>query len=278
MTAARRIALVLLATLPVQAGEGAAKEAAASEPPPPEAAKPRTLDEAFHGRIVSLEKRRVTLFYDFEDAAQLEDFEEARPPRLLDAGRSQFRIEDGRLVLEGSSSIRHRMESRGRIEARFTLNAEKQRDVGAVVTEPVLSDFYVVYDVFDYRFLGSGAMHIAACGLHEDEGAEDLSTGLVNYRDIFSGNARKEAPAGADVAVVVRKEGWKEYFRVGRVKGKGSSKGKTADMESYQFGFFVHGTRASFDDLTLVCELSDEYLRMENLRPEIARPAARTSR
>ena len=78
-----------------------------------------------------------------------------------------------------------------------------------------------------------------------------------------------------DVEVEVWKERWTEFFRVNDVKGKGSSKGKTKDMRSYKFGLFVHESRASFDNLTLTCELSDEYLDFENLRAEIdATPAA----
>jgi hypothetical protein len=227
------------------------------------------LDKAFRGRIVSIRKRRVTIAYDFEDPAQLRDFEEARPPRLLDAAGKPARIENGRLVLEGSASVRHRMESAGGIAATFKVRVGDTRNVGAVVTEPVLSDFYVVYNLFDYRFNMGGAMHIAAVGLREDEGAEDPSSGLVNFRDIFSGSLRKTVAVGRDVEVEVRKEGTKEFFRAGEVKGKGSSKGKTKEMQACKFGLFVHDSSASFDDLVLTCDLSDEYLDLEGLRAEV---------
>jgi hypothetical protein len=133
----------------------------------------------------------------------------------------------------------------------------------------VLSDFYVVYNLFDYRFNMGGAMHIAAVGLREDEGAEDPSSGLVNFRDIFSGSLRKTVAVGRDVEVEVRKEGTKEFFRAGEVKGKGSSKGKTKEMQACKFGLFVHDSSASFDDLVLTCDLSDEYLDLEGLRAEV---------
>lgn len=256
------LCVLAIALLPVAADE----ETGAPTPKDPKAKA--ALNKAFRGRIVHIKKHRVTICYDFEDPAQLEDFEEARPPRLLDASRNQARIEGGRLILEGSTSIRHRMESAGRIEAKFTVRVSEKRNVGAVITEPVLSDFYVVYNLFDYRFNMSGNMHIGACGLHEDEGAEDPSSGLVNFRDIFSGSLRK-AEADRDIRVEVCKDGWTEFFRADDVKGKGSSKGKTKEMRSLKLGLFVHGSRATFDDLTLTCELSDEYLEIENLRAEI---------
>ena len=78
------------------------------EPSDP-AAVAREAAEVFRGRILKIKKKQVTIFYDFEDEAQLEDFEDARPPRLLDASQSRFSIQGGRLVLEGSSALRHRM-------------------------------------------------------------------------------------------------------------------------------------------------------------------------
>ncbi|HEX5137190.1 MAG TPA: hypothetical protein VFY93_09470, partial [Planctomycetota bacterium] len=57
--------------------------------------------------------------------------------------------------------------------------------------------------------------------------------------------------------------------RAGDVRGKGSSKGKTKEMTACKFGLFVHQSGASFDDLVLTCELSDEYLDLEGLRAEV---------
>ena len=102
----------------------------------------------------------------------------------------------------------------------------------------------------------------------EDEGAEDVSTGLVNYRDI-AGGVLKKAEAGRDIHVQVSKDGWTECFQADDVKSRGSSKGKTKEMRAMKVGLFVHGSSASFDDLTITCELSDEYLDLENLRAEV---------
>ena len=249
-----RVFGAILAIALAAAGQGA------KTPDPPTA-----LNRVFHGQVVGLKGRTVTLFYDFEDPIQLQDFEAVRPMRLLDASQNRARIENGRLVLEGSTSIRHKMESGGEIRACFTVRPGKLHNVGAVITEAISGQSYVVYNLFDYRFNRSGHMHIGAVGLHEDEGAEDSSTGLVNYRDIFSRDLRKTVKAGEDLQVEVSKNRWKEYFAVGRVKGKGSSKGKTKDMKDLHLGLFVHNSTASFDDLTITCTLSDEYLHLEDL-------------
>ena len=229
----------------------------------------RALNKAFHGRVVKIKKKRVTLYYDFEDREQLKDFEEARPPRLLDASQNRVRIQGGRLVLEGSTAIRHKMEGSGEVRGTFWVSFNRQWNVGAVITEPVLSDFYVVYTLFDERFNRSGNMYIGACGLHEDEGA-DVDMSLVNFRDIFSASVRKKAKVGQWIECEVAKDGWKEYFRVGETDGKGSSRGKTKDMRTYQFGLFVHENSARFDDLTLTIELTDEFLDLNDLKAEVA--------
>jgi hypothetical protein len=227
----------------------------------------RALNKAFHGRVVKIKKKQVTLYYDFEDPIQLEDFEEARPPRLLDASQNRVRIQGGRLVLEGSTAIRHKMEGSGEFRARVYVRVGQQRNVGTVFTEPILSDFYVVLNLFDERFYGNGNMLLAACGLHEDEGA-DVDMSLVNWRDIFGSNLKKKVKVGQDAEIEVYKDGWKEYARVDDVEGRGSSKGKCKQMEAYQFGLWVHESRATFDDLTI--ELTDEFLHLNDLKAEVA--------
>ena len=261
-----RILLPLLLLCPLlRAGE----EGSVTEPPREPTKAKQALNKVFRGRIMKIKKNQVTIYYDFEDPEQLKDFEDARPPRLLDASQNKVSIEGGRLVLEGSSSIRHRMEGQGRLRAQFYVRVGKQWNVGTVFTEPVLSDFYVVCNLFDGKFYGNSGLILAACGLHEDEGADDISSGLVNWRDIFRSDARKKAPVGEDTEMEVYKDGWTEYCRVADLEGKGSSKGKCKEMRTYQFGFFVHQSRATFDDLTLVLELTDEFLDLNSLRADI---------
>jgi hypothetical protein len=261
-----RILLPLLLLGPLlRAGE----EGSVTEPPKEPTKAKQALNKVFRGRILKIKKNQVTIYYDFEDPEQLKDFEDARPPRLLDASQNRVSIEGGRLVLDGSSSIRHRMEGQGRLRAHFYVRVGKQWNVGTVFTEPVLSDFYVVCNLFDGKFYMNSGLILAACGLHEDEGADDISSGLVNWRDIFKSDVKKKAPVGEDTEMEVYKDGWSEYCRVADVEGKGSSKGKCKEMWTYQFGFFVHQSRATFDDLTLVLELTDEFLDLNNLRAEL---------
>jgi len=258
-----------LAPLLLFASLAAADDTAKTTAPPPKKPRIKALNRVFAGRIIKIKKKRVTIYYDFENAEQLKDFEGVRPPNLLDASDNRFSIRGGRLVLEGSTSIRHKMEGRGELRARFWVRCGRQANIGTVFTEPVMSQYYVVLNLFDERFYKNGALILAACGLNEDEGAQDASTGLVNWRDIFRGNVKKKAKVGEDVMVEVSKNGFKESCRVADVEGKGSSKGKTKKMDTYQFGLWVHHSRATFDDLTIEIELTDEFLNLNDLKAEV---------
>ena len=228
----------------------------------------KALNKVFTGRVIRIKKKTVTIYYDFEDENQLKDFEDVRPPRLLDLGEPSFKIQGGRLFVTGSTHIRHLMEGQGRLTAHFYMRVGVQKNLGTIFTEPVISDFYTVLNLFDYKFNGGGGLLVCSCGLHEDEGA-DTDMSLVNFRDIVKGQVKKIAKVGQDVEVEVYKDGYTEFARVGKFSGKGSSKGKGKGMKSYQFGLWTDHSRMSIDDLTITLTLTDEFLDLNDLKAEI---------
>ncbi|MEE8105104.1 MAG: hypothetical protein V3T86_06180 [Planctomycetota bacterium] len=260
----RSLLVLLLAVATVVGGDGKTTAKKPTKKPPVK----KPLNEVYKGRIVKIKGRKITIYYDFEEQDQLEDFEDSRPPRLLDATQSRYKIFGGRLLLEGSSGIRHKMEGEKEIRAKFNVRVSQKSNVGTVFTEPVMSDFFVVLNLFDDRFYGNGMMILASCGLHEDEGA-DLDMAVVNWRDIYVSNLKNKVKRGQEFEMEVAKDGWTEYVRVMDVEGKGSSKGKGRHMPAYNFGFWVHHSRASFDDLYLTIELSEEFLELNNLKAEV---------
>ena len=264
----RRILLLLLFPLLV-AAPVTAQGTSAKVDKKKEAEKARkAINKAFHGRVIRIKKKTITIYYDFEDENQLKDFEEFRPPRLLDLGEPSITIQGGRLFLDGSSAVRHKMEASGMLHAHFYLRPGMQKNIGTIFTEPVISDFFTVLNLFDKRFYKDGGVIMAACGLHEDEGA-DTDMALVNWRDLVRGDLRKKVKVGEDVEVEVYKDGWKEYCRVGKFSGKASSKGKGKNMSAYQFGFWCDHSRMSVDDLTITLTLTDEFLNLNDLKAEV---------
>jgi len=258
------IFVMFVLTLPAAHAEGETKETKKQKT---DKAK-KALNKVFKGRVIKIKKKTVTLYYDFEDEDQLKDFEDIRPPRLLDLGTPSFAVRGGRLFIDGSTSIRHRMEGEGKLWAHFYAKVGVQKNLGTVFTEPVSSDFYTVLNLFDHKFNGGGGLLVCSCGLHEDEGA-DTDMSLVNFRDIIKGDVRKAAKVGQDVEIEVYKDGWTEFARVGKFQGKGSSRGKGKNMKAYQFGFWCDHSSMSIDDLTITLTLTDEFLDLNDLKAEI---------
>ena len=97
MSVIRQFAVLLVLIALVRAEDESKSKAGPSTKP----TAPKALNKVFKGRVLKVKKKRVTIYYDFEDQDQLQDFEEARPPRLLDASENRVSIRGGRLVLEG---------------------------------------------------------------------------------------------------------------------------------------------------------------------------------
>jgi hypothetical protein len=122
-------------------------------------AAPSTLvpvEKFFKGRVVKVEGRTIELAYDFENAAQLQDFEPAIPFRAV---RTLTRaIENGQLRLTGTGSLRHRaIFDKTSAGAAATLTPIKNRDFGFAVTEEQESEVFTLYCLFDHYFsLGDG--------------------------------------------------------------------------------------------------------------------------
>jgi len=234
----------------------------------PALAQERALNEAFRGEVVRIRGKRVTLRYDFEDPAQLEDFEDGRPPHLLDAGETRARIEKGALVLEGSSALRHRLTGQGRMHARFTLVVQREGNAGTLFTEPAMSHAFVFLDVFDHRFYKDGGLLLAGVGVED----ERVKGSALNWRDVARArpeSVQKHVRLGEPFEVEVSKHGFRESCRVGGLHRGGSSKDKSLPMPELRFGFWVHETTARFDDLVLTVEPSPTFLELENLALEV---------
>jgi hypothetical protein len=84
MAGIRILPCLLLLGSVLLAGDGGG----VTEPPKEPPRAKQALNKVFRGRIVKIKKNQVSIYYDFEDPEQLKDFEEARPPRLLDARRT----------------------------------------------------------------------------------------------------------------------------------------------------------------------------------------------
>src|SRR5678816_501041 len=90
------VTAVALATL------GATLAAAGDGPPPPAAAAKVPVEQFFKGRITKLDGPSIEIAYDFENAAQLDDFEISIPFRAIQTVARV--LENGQLRITGTGS------------------------------------------------------------------------------------------------------------------------------------------------------------------------------
>lgn len=113
------------------------------------------VEQFFKGRIQKLDGREIEIAYDFENAAQLDDFELSIPFRAV---RTLTRaIEGGRLRITGTGSLRHKAVFDKTCGATVTLTPAKNHDFGLAVTEERESEVFTLYCLYDHYFsLGDG--------------------------------------------------------------------------------------------------------------------------
>lgn len=127
----------------------------------PPAAPPTSkvpVEKAFKGRIQKLEGREIEIVYDFQDAAQLDDFELSIPFRAIKTVART--IENGQLRITGTGSLRHKALFDKTAGATATLTPVKNRDFGLAVTEDRESEVFTLYCLYDRYFSAGDNVHV----------------------------------------------------------------------------------------------------------------------
>ncbi|MDH3592272.1 MAG: terpene cyclase/mutase family protein, partial [Planctomycetota bacterium] len=222
----------------------------AQDPAPPPA---KPIGDLLRGKVVAVRGDTLTIHYDFEDAAQLEDFVAVAPDGLFAKGvEGEPRIEKGRLVLSGRIALRHRLASVTSAQARFTMRMTAPGDAGHLWLAPGQSDRYVFTTLNDRTFHKQGGLLLGAVGVRDD--SVDPKEAVLVWRDIASvkpDGVAKHAVHEKDTSIGVRKNGALETVRVGGLWRAGNSEKRSLPMPEIQFGVWVRNAAAEFDDLTL---------------------------
>jgi len=115
--------------------------------------------EFFKGKVTRLTKKgEIAILYDFEDPAQLQDFELALPFRAIRTVEAA--LDKGQLRVKGTGSFRHKAVFDGLVGADGSFTPRQPRDFGYAVTEERESEVFTLYCVQDRYFgLGDGVNH-----------------------------------------------------------------------------------------------------------------------
>jgi hypothetical protein len=128
-------------------------------PPAPAPAAPASpggkvpVEQFFKGRITKLDGLTIEIAYDFENPAQLDDFELSIPFRAIKTVARA--IENGAVRITGTGSLRHKALFGKTAGASATLTPNKNHDFGFAVTEERESEVFTLYCLYD-RYFGAG--------------------------------------------------------------------------------------------------------------------------
>ncbi len=220
--------------------------------------------EFFKGRVTRLTRRgEIAILYDFEDPAQLADFELSLPFRAVRTVKATN--ERGRLRVVGTGSFRHRAVFDGLVGADGTFTPRQPRDFGYAVTEERESEVFTLYCVQDRYFgLGDGVSHPQNMIIKFI--ARDPRVNRGGYQDWRYCGSRGQKPAirrGEPVGVRIEREGLESRMWLRDWKSKGREAGR--DLSSQMIAVYTYDSDVLVDDLTISGRLSPAFVERHRL-------------
>jgi hypothetical protein len=207
------------------------------------------VEQYFKGRIQKLAGREIEIAYDFEAAAQLDDFEVSIPFRAV---RTVARaLEGGRLRVTGTGSVRHKAVFDKSIGASVTLVPAKNHDFGLAVTEERESEVFTLYCLYDHYFsLGDGKdtrQNMVIKFIPRDP--KSNKEGQQDWRYCGSHGEKPAIERGQSYKVEIERGGNKSRFAI----GDWSTEGKEAsrDLLTQMFAFYAYDGDFKADDLVV---------------------------
>jgi hypothetical protein len=255
--------LLLLLTLPA----GGLPPAAAQDSAPDAGRKP-LLDELLKGRILRLDGNQVEIRYDFSDPAQLGDWVEYRPFRVM--GEWEFKIEGDALKLKGSGALHHRATFLNEVEIEYDLVPWSDRDLGTVISEDAEGEQFVLYSVNDIYFQKFDGVRVpqhmitrfgvADSSIKADEHA---------FRYVARG-ADPKIRTHQKIHIRAGKKGLDDHFLIGEREYKGVEPGRP--ITQLHVGVYTVKSSALFDDVIVRGKLSPVWVEREKVELALAAP------
>jgi hypothetical protein len=228
-----------------------AGHAVADQPAPP-AAPPSVkvpVEKAFKGRILKLEGREIEILYDFQDAAQLDDFELSIPFRAI---RTVARaIENGQVRVTGTGSLRHKALFDKTAGATATLTPVKNKDFGLAVTEDRESEVFTLYCLYDRYFSAGDNVHIPQNMIIKfiPRDPKVNKDGIQDWRYCGSRGQKPVIERGRAYKVEVERGDNQSRFVIDDWEAKGKEAGR--DLTSQAVALYAYDGDFKADDLVV---------------------------
>lgn len=262
----RLLLLPVLALLLLPATAGAREDEESGEP----------LDTYFKGRVVSIEKGVVTLFYDFSDESQLEDWMEKVPFPVLRQPDQAVEWKDERLEIRGSTAAQHVAEFEKGVQLRCQLHLDARRDLGGLLTPIPATNDFASFGLAERYFHSwdvgqTGGQHtILKFGDQWREGGADDD--YIGFRYVSRRPPAERLVAGRSIVFAFGLRRGKLSMQIGKQELKGKDLGKK--MKIMRPGLYVVKGRMQADDITIQGKLSEDWLLAKGLALRLSPAAA----
>ncbi len=255
----RRLALALFVAVLATA---AAASAAPDEPPGP-GGGPIPVDRFFKGKVVKVDGLEIELRYDFEDAAQLADFELSIPFRAIQTVARTHHA--GQVRITGTGSLRHRAVFDASVAASAKLTPNKNRDFGFAVSEERESEVFTLYCLYD-RYFGAGdnvhvPQNMVIKFLARDPKVN--KDGLQDWRYCGSRGQKPEIVRGKAYDVQIARAGLESRLAVDDWESKGKEAGR--ELTSQMVALYGYDADFKVDDLVVRGTLQAEWVEKNRI-------------
>lgn len=235
-------------------------------------AEGRPLDRFFRGKVTAFEKGRITLVYDFATDEQSEDWKEALP---FPARRGDSAVEwaDGKLVIRGSTGVRHVAVWKGDVEVTCRMTLDAQRDLGGyLVPADDAHDFatFTIAEHYFHEWDGQDGGQHAILKFGDKFTRRGLGEDFIGFRYVARQRPAKPLIEGRGLGLSFGLKRGRLFFHLQGQALKGKDKGKKLDL--HRPGFYVLQGATRLDDVVLQGRLDDAWMRSAGVLPTLDTP------
>jgi len=241
--------------------------------PGAEAAERKTLDQFFHGEVIALEGKRLTLRYDFKQKDQLKDFTDNVPWPITRRKDQHIRWFDEKLEVVGNSGARHIAEWKGDILVKTTVRLDNDKDIGGWLSPINGADDYATFTLREFFFHEwngkTGGQHsIIKFGKQWRE--KGSSNEYIGFRYVDRRPLQKTLKVGDVQQIQFGLQKKKLVMSTPEFNLKGKDRGKR--LKKFFVGFYAIKGRALFDNIEISGTLNDAWLKHVNVVVQTSKP------
>lgn len=239
-----------------------------------EASGGKALDEYFKGKVTALdvEKKLVTLRYDFRSKAQVKDWVDRVPFRIKPRKGQRMKWFDDKLEIIGNSGARHKAEWINEVMITATFIPDLEKDFGGFLSPVSETEDFALFSFVETHFhafdkQAGGTNSIIKFGPQWNEADGEEFTGF-RY-----GPRRQPKPkivVGKAMPATFGLQKKRLIFRLPEYELKKKDWGKK--LKRMHLGFYALKGRLLLDNIEITGQLASDWMQRENVELRTAKP------